>query len=88
MLTESVSYDSETEKVTAYEYDAEGRLVKVIYPESSGIGTITYTYDSFGNVLEIKKDNAGMRRKCDIPLVIPYVYKQIPGKDFLAGYCG
>ena len=45
VLTESVSYDSEIAKVTSYEYDAEGRLVKVIYPESSGVGTITYTYN-------------------------------------------
>ncbi|MFT3808424.1 MAG: RHS repeat protein [Micropepsaceae bacterium] len=33
-----------------YEYDALGRLVKVIYPSGQ---TITYTYDAAGNIIDI-----------------------------------
>ena len=33
-----------------YEYDALGRLVKVIYPSGQ---TITYTYDAAGNITDI-----------------------------------
>ncbi len=61
VLTESVSYDSETAKTTSYEYDAEGRLVETAYPEGNGIGTITYEYDSYGKLLKIKRDNNVIR---------------------------
>ena len=58
IISETVSYASENEKTTNYEYDAEGRMVKVTYPEDSGIGILTYEYDAFGNLLTIKRNNA------------------------------
>ena len=61
VLTESVSYGSEETHVTAYEYDNEGRVVKVDHPSGSALGAVSYEYDDWGNLLTIKDDGAILR---------------------------
>lgn len=57
VTSESVSYIEETPVVTSYEYDSEGRLTEVTYPEDSGLGSVSYVYDYLGNLLSVKKES-------------------------------
>ena len=56
VLTESVAYGEEDPETTTYEYDKDSRLTKTIYPSTSDLGTVSYSYDYLGNVTEIKKN--------------------------------
>lgn len=55
VTAESVAYSGGTAVTTAYGYDSEGRLSSVTYPSESGLGTVTYSYDNFGNLTSVKK---------------------------------
>lgn len=55
-LTETVSYGLGSEETTAYTYDEEGRLVRTDYPEGSELEAVTYTYDTWGNLLTVSHD--------------------------------
>ncbi|HPQ40954.1 MAG TPA: RHS repeat-associated core domain-containing protein, partial [bacterium] len=45
---------------TTYEYDAVGRLIRVIMPDTDGITLTTdYTYDYLGNLLTVRQASSG-----------------------------
>ncbi len=54
VTAENVSYNGGTAVTTSYGYDSEGRLSSVTYPGESGLGTVTYSYDNFGNLTSVK----------------------------------
>ncbi len=56
MLSESVSYGTGSSQTTSYTYDSEGRLKQTVYPADSGLGTLTYSYDSLGNVKSVSRN--------------------------------
>ena len=54
VLNRPVSYKDRTGAITSYEYDRNGNMVKVKYPDKS---TVTYTYDKAGRMVSTTARN-------------------------------
>ena len=56
---------------------AEGRLAETDYPDGSGLGDVTYTYDTWGNLLTVSHDDK---------LVCEYTYDGLGQTLFMKAY--
>jgi RHS repeat-associated protein len=56
LISKTETGDEATEKIWAYQYDYENRLVKVVKQETSETKTITFKYDPFGRRIEKKAE--------------------------------
>ena len=57
----SVTYAGQSKQTTESEYDADGRLESVTYPETSNLGEVSYNYDSDGRIKTISNSSGTIR---------------------------